>query len=244
MQIFSRNDEHLLAEAYDEILNPDKITVIYKASDGYEERKTYSGSDAQDKAKAFIDHWVGLDGEIGHHSNYVVSSDGVGVVAVHGIQVSDLLGREQQHAEPEQGYSASISETAMKMTSPLLLRECLKHKYTRPNEGSYIYDFKIIDPNEKDRYTGKMGVEQSWRFYFNCSWEEYDSKMSIGLTIFHSVKNADIIRPINEYAMISPTNREEDLKKVEAILHLADKEIQMIENHIREEARNSIIKIG
>lgn len=62
------------------------VTIYYTGSDGYTKRKDYK---TLGKAKAYSHRMIGEHPEIG--SNYAVSGDGVGKIAVYGATLAELF---------------------------------------------------------------------------------------------------------------------------------------------------------
>lgn len=219
---------------------PEQITVTYRnhSGDSDDEVETYSGPTAREQAKKFIDYWVGLNGEIGHNANYIVADDGFGIVAVKGITISELLGREIPKKEPEVGYAKGLEETALKFLSPIIFKGA-KDKYG----GGLIFDWKTNDysfpppKTEDEAYDIKVekqwGKERGWRFVWSCSFDEYQGNLWASVSIFHGGHTQR--RVFDKHLYFDISDRETDLKKAESVLQAIPKDVvKYIENAVLE----------
>jgi len=75
---------------------PQNLEATYKAVDGVVKNKIHR-SKCSSRAQEVIDEWVGLNGDISEKANYIVADDGVGIVAVKGIDIILLLVARQNH---------------------------------------------------------------------------------------------------------------------------------------------------
>lgn len=224
-----------------DLSKPEQITVTYRTHSGDSDDKveTYSGPNAREKAKEFIDYWVGLNGEIGHNANYIVADDGFGIVAVKGIAISELLGREIPNKEPELDYAKSLGETALKFFSPIIFKGCYRSK----NDIGYTFNWKTNDysfpppKTEEEAHDIKVekhwGKERYWRFYWNVQFDEYSGDLWASLSIFY---NGHRDRRIFDKSLtLDITDRENDLTKVEEVLQSIPKDVvEYVENAVLE----------
>lgn len=230
-------------ENHQGLSKPEQITVTYRTHSGDSDDKveTYSGPNARAQAKEFIDNWVGLNGEIGHNANYIVADDGFGIVAVKGITISELLGREIPKKEPEVGYAKTIGETALKFFSPIIFRGC-KQKFG--SSGGWTFDWKTNDysfpvpETEEEMMSVKAErswkKERGWRFFWSCSFDEYSGDLWASVSIFYEHYRGQN-RVFDKSKVFDISNRENDLDIAESILQSIPKDVvKYIENAILE----------
>lgn len=210
-----------------EQLSTSNITVHYMSADGFSDEQTYSGPDAKEKAIEYIDHWVGKDGEISHELNYITSSDGMGRVAVKGVNVWTLLGKNGPDKKESYGnYSENIGHTLMMLHAPTILN------VAKERDGSYVFDFTLPS---KDKIWGRQH-QNNWRFIYVNSFNQYEGDITSQLVIFYTFMN-ERHSVYNKHITYEPTgDRDEDMKKSESVWKDAKKIVKFISDHIRNNA--------
>lgn len=227
-------------ENYEITSNSERITVTYRSQMGGDDKvETYTGYNAREQAKNFIDHWVGLDGEIAHNLNYIVANDGGGIVAVKGISISELLGREVPTGEPEEGYAKNIGRTALMLFSPLIYR-VPKDKY-----GRFFWhsdDYSIPKPKTEDD-AFDFDLERGWKkgrdwmFSWICSFDQYEGTITASVNINYNSNRPKQV--FHNHKTFKPTNRDNDLNIAESVLESIPKDLlEFVENAILDKSKN------
>lgn len=197
------------------------ITVTYKSVDGVIKQQIYSGPDAEQKARDFIDEWVGLNGEIGENANYIVANDGVGIVAVKGIDISDLLGREKPSPDLSGGYTENLLRTTLLLNFPRFL------SVGKLDDDSFIFDFETGVVN-------KFRQKEVGRMFFSVRYLIDISEILLSLHIFtYFVGETDEKRYFKNFYFKPSRNFEEDLKTVESFLLEHESKIKEVEKYIK-----------
>lgn len=103
---------------YENTLNSINPITLKRASIDSDEEKsvTFNGSDAKEKALEYIDDWVGLDGSKNYELNYIKSTDGVTMIAVHGITLRELL--YGNIVKPPKDYLYNLCNILLKLNLP------------------------------------------------------------------------------------------------------------------------------
>lgn len=196
------------------------ITVTYKSVDGVIKQEIYSGPDAEQKARDFIDKWVGLNGEIGENANYIVANDGVGIVAVKGIDISDLLGREKPSPDLSGGYTKNLIRTTLLLNFPRFL------SVGKLDDDSFIFDFKTGVMN-------KFRQKEVGRMIFSVRYLIDISEILLSLHIFtYFVGETDKKEYFKNFYFKPSRNFEEDLKTVESFFLEHESKIKETEKYI------------
>jgi hypothetical protein len=203
-----------------ELKSPKPITVTYKSVDGVIKQEIYSGPDAEQKAKDFIDHWVGLNGEIGEGANYIVADDGVGIVAVKGIDISDLLGRKKPSPDLPNGYTHNLLRTLLLLNFPIFLN------HGELDNNSYVFDFET----GVKRYNRK----EKGRLLIYISYDRDSSDLRLDLHIFTFFPGTPDEKRLFDFKDIKPTlDFQKDLKNIESFFLQYEKEIKEVEQYIK-----------
>jgi hypothetical protein len=199
------------------------ITVTYKTADGVIKQEVYSGPDSEQKARDFIEHWVGLNGEIGEGANYIVSDDGVGIVAVKGIDISDLLGRQKPSPALPDGYTRNLIQTTMMLNFPRLLN------YGKLSDESFMFDFSTGIMN-------KFKQKELGRLLIQVKYDDYDSTLWLSLNIFSYFQGDVNEKRFYKSKYIEPSRDfHKDLKTVESFFLEYEDKIREVENYIKDE---------
>ena len=214
-----------------EVVKP--IIAHYMSVDGFTKEKVFTGPDAKENAKKFVEHYIGLNGEIEGHFNYIVSFDGIGRVAIKGIDIYELLGREAEKLKSESspGYASSLAYTALTLNAPILLAEIKKNSKFEKfyKDGSFIYDWFMPS---KDKLFPKN--PEQWRFIFSCRFDKIDGNMRASISIFYYDSRDEQHRVLDDDKEFeSNGNKDDDLEVVESVLNKGKNIIDAIEEHIR-----------
>jgi hypothetical protein len=234
-----RNDKDIkkLSELYESIMLKSDSSIDgsknyeaqYMSADGVIKNETFSGVNALDDLKKWIDEWVGLNGDISDDFNYIVSDDGIGRIHVKGLPqggLSELLGREPKPKIQGGGYGRTLAKIAFDLNIPKELHNYAKIENTYGGQGmSFVIDFDrdIIIEKTSQLPSGKsFNYREKFdkgRFVINIQEYEWSGDMSASVNIFYTAKNMySDYRVLDERIEFKASgNREEDLQKVEGI---------------------------
>lgn len=200
----------------------------YMSADGVVKNETFSGANALDDLKNWIDEWVGLNGEISDDFNYIVSHDGIGRIHVKGLPqggLRELLGGEPMPKIQGGGYGRTLAKIAYDLNIPKELHKYAKIENTYEGQGmSFIIDFdrdliiKKSDTLSNGRVFNYTEEFNKGRFYINIFEDKWEGDMEASVHIFYRGKGMNDNRVLDKrFGFKASGNREEDLRKVEEI---------------------------